>query len=297
MASTGQKWLIGCGIGCGFVILIAILIIGIGAFFVKSTIQNIRDVEKLQEQVELRFGKVSDFRPPPDGSVPAESMEKFLAVRDAMRETVGALNGAFDGLKSHADRMEKGSKSFGDVLGLMRRGMDFVPAIMRFYSVRNQALLDQDLSPGEYTYIYVLAYYSWLNKNPGDGPDVFQQGDSYTFSFPAEGRHDEADADRTERMKKERTAAMMRQAGRTLLPMLRNQYAEIEKNPSAYDPTWTRRLKAEIDALEVDFDRLPYEDGLPSVISGSFEPYRARLEAAYDVTANAFELGSFKEFR
>jgi hypothetical protein len=27
------------------------------------------------------------------------------------------------------------------------------------------------------------------------------------------------------------------------------------------------------------------------------EPYRARLEAAYNMTANAFELGSFKEFR
>ncbi|MDW7761131.1 MAG: hypothetical protein SCM96_10905 [Acidobacteriota bacterium] len=297
MVGTGQKWLIGCGIGCGFVILIALLIIGTGVFFVRSTVQNIRDVEKLQEQVELRFGHVGDFRPAPDGSVPAESMEKFLAVRDAMREAVGALDGAFDGLKSHADRMEKGSKSFGDVLGLMRRGMDFVPAIMRFFSVRNQALLDRDLSPGEYIYIYVLVYYSWLNKNPGDGPDLFQQGDSYSFSFPAEGRHDQTEADRTEHMKKERTLTMKRQAGRTLLPMLRNQYAEIEKNPSAYDPAWTRRLKGEIDALEGDFDRLPYEDGLPSAISGSFEPYRARLEAAYNMTTNAFELGSFKEFR
>ena len=299
MATTGQKWLIGCGIGCGAIILIIVLIIGAGAFFMKNTIQGVIDVEKTQELVEARFGHIQDFAPQPDGKIPSENIEHFLLIRENLQNEIVNLEKAFSGLQNQVDNIERGSESFWDVLGMVRKGIDFLPSIMRFYSARNTAFVDYDFSPGEYTYIYVLAYYSWLDKNPGDGPELPLRGDGSNFTWHTGNSNDENDEDDeiwNEDMKNERMISVKRQAGRFVLPMLKNQLKTIQENPGAYNSRWVHILQNEIQSMEDDRLRLPYQDGLPSVILNSLEPYRSRIEELYNEKANAFEPGSFNQY-
>jgi hypothetical protein len=68
--------------------------------------------------------------------------------------------------------------------------------------------------------------------------------------------------------------------------MLRNQLASL---PSA-DTDRAAALTAEIEAMERDPERWPWQDGLPADIARGFEPYRERLEASYDAPMNALEL-------
>ena len=40
-----------------------------------------------------------------------------------------------------------------------------------------EALLEVGMGPGEYMYVYSVAYYSWLGKSPADGPSFTLVGD------------------------------------------------------------------------------------------------------------------------
>ena len=44
------------------------------------------------------------------------------------------------------------------------------------------------------------------------------------------------------------------------------------------------------EAMLADSHRLPWQDGLPGVLSASYEPFRDRLEASYSRLTNLFEL-------
>ncbi len=84
MAGTGKKWFIGCGIGCG---LMFIVLGGAGTcayFGVKQFKDKADGLDESFEAVEAQFGDATDFVPRPDGVIPAERMETFLAIRDDM---------------------------------------------------------------------------------------------------------------------------------------------------------------------------------------------------------------------
>ena len=69
MASNSSKWLTGCGIGCGVIILICILIGVVGYFAIRGTVEEFKEAEASQEYLEERFGKVEDFAPDPSGEI------------------------------------------------------------------------------------------------------------------------------------------------------------------------------------------------------------------------------------
>jgi hypothetical protein len=72
-----------------------------------------------------------------------------------------------------------------------------------------------------------------------------------------------------------------------LLSMLRNQ---LLQDTTGTTNEWVSSLTAEIDAMERDSHRYPWQDGLPPSIVESLEPHRARLAASYDPISNPFEL-------
>jgi len=49
-------------------------------------------------------------------------------------------------------------------------------------------------------------------------------------------------------------------------------------------------LAQEIGVLESDRSRVPWQDGLPTAVRASFEPYRHRLDELYAPMVNPFEL-------
>ena len=69
---------------------------------------------------------------------------------------------------------ELDSKPLGErlksVFQVMGSGVGMAQDIGHLFEARNQALLDKGMGIGEYTYIYILAYYSWLGHSPDDGP-------------------------------------------------------------------------------------------------------------------------------
>ena len=84
MAGAGKKWLLGCGIGCGLIVLVFAGIGTVGYFGVKKFADRAEKIEATFDRMDAEYGQPSDFVPELDGSVPGHRMEVFLAVRDEM---------------------------------------------------------------------------------------------------------------------------------------------------------------------------------------------------------------------
>ena len=280
MASGARKWLVGCGIGCGLMIL---AVGGIGTCGYLG-VRNIKDrAERLDagfEAVTAEYGRPDEFTPPADGVVPAGRLELFLEVR-------GVLAPSRNELGAVLVELDAGTEGGRGVLNKIRAGISLLPRMLDFIDERNQVLLDRGMGVGEYTYIYSLAYYAWLDKDPGDGPDfaVTDHGDGDDgTSFRWEGgREDPGD------VREQRRDDLRRQLNRLQAAMLANQL-EAARAAGA-DAAWLEQLAAEAEALDMEPDRLMWQAGLPAPIVAGLEPYREQLDAAYLPVMNVVEMG------
>jgi len=282
-SNTTKKWLVGCGIGCAVVILILILL-GVGGYvFFKNLVGDFQEQEELMATLTERYGQIRDFCPEPDGSIGPSRIEAFLSVRDGFAPFREKLEISMRELQDRAEQSEVEIKKPKNVFEMVKLGFGLVPQIAEFMKFRNQALLDAEMGMGEYYYIYAIAYFSWLEKRPEDGPDFEVMGE--------EDRGVRLDEMDREEIREERRDSMLRRLHRTLLPMLQNQREKLAvTEPSETRSGWRDLLEAEIQAMEEDRFRLPWEDGLPDVIKASLEPYRDRLEQSYNAMTNPFEL-------
>ena len=108
---------------------------------------------------------------------------------------------------------------------------------------------------GEYTWIYVVAYYSWL----GHQPTNFALG---------EGERPRIFADRV--------------LGE-VRDMIGRQLETLSASPGAAqaDSSLIGLMQSELEAMEGDPDRLPFAEGMPVELEASLEPFRERLERTY----------------
>lgn len=263
MKKSTQYWLVGCGGGCALIVLgIAALIVG-GGIFVKDTMEGFEQAIETRKALEDEHGTVAEFTPWPDGAVPPERMEAFLAVREAAAPAREKLVATFAALPTSPGAAEElDAKPFLEkmraVFDITRSAVGMGAEMGQFFDARNRALVDQGMGLGEYTYVYAIAFYVYL------GHPIDETGTGIPMPNMA-----------------------ARRLPRELLAMVKNQLAAL---PEAGDATWKARLSEEIAALEQDGDRLPWQDGLPTAIAASLEPYRERLESSYVREANPFEL-------
>jgi len=290
MAGNAWKWVVGCGAGCAVVAVILAIVLGVGAWKVKDMVQDVVHEAERGEQtasaVRARFGSAREFTPPPGGAIPPERIEAFLAVREIMAPTRDELSANLRllGPDDHAEAMARP----GGALAKMRAGMGLVPQLVGFVSGRNEALLEGGMGPGEYLYIYTLAYYADLGKLPDDGPSFTLVGDD---SDQDRGFRTQFGTDDEEEIRERRAEHVRTKVNRLMLPILRNQFAALESSPTAADlDEWRQSLSDEIAAVEADPLRIPWEDGLPEVIAASLEPFRQPLEASYDPTCSVLEV-------
>jgi hypothetical protein len=284
-SSTTRKWLIGCGIGCGVVIVIAALLITGGVFYVRSLVKGFEDSEALLETLTERYGRITEFCPDPGGRIPSPRIEAFLQARlDA--EPVGAELARTLQLLSGEEDAAIDVESSGNVFQKIRMGIGLIPQVADFFKVRNQALLDAGMGMGEYYYLYTIIYFSWLGKPVLDGPflELSGQNEEFRYRTPSMDQEDEE-------AREIRRDLTLRRLHRMLLPMLKNQYDKLTAE-SGPEPggSWREALAAEIEALESDRYRLPWQDGPPEIIRSSLEPYRERLESSYNRWLNAIEI-------
>ncbi len=282
-SNTTKKWLVGCGIGCAVIILI-LIVLGVGGFmFFKNLVGEFQEQEELMTTLTERYGEIRDFCPEPDGSISPSRIEAFLSVREAFAPFQEKLEISMRELQDKAGRSEVEIKKPKNIFEMVKLGFGLIPQIAEFLKFRNQALLDAEMGMGEYYYIYAISYFSWLGKLPEDGPDFEVMG-------PEDSESRWGEMDRGEILE-ERRDSMLRRLHRTLLPMLQNQREKlVARGLSETLSEWKNLLEAEIQAMEEDRFRLPWEDGLPDVIKASLEHYRDRLDQSYNAMTNPFEL-------
>ena len=264
-----------------------LIILGIGGFFfVKNIVHEFQDMETLEDALMKQHGKMKEFCPEPDGSIPPERMETFLSVRSAFAPIREEIESSFTKLSERQGTREidltRPKPGPRNVLRMIRLGVGIIPEIAGFFKSRNQALLNNGMGLGEYYYIYVVAYYSWLGKSPEDGPP---------FELVDRDERDDFWDEGEEELLEMRRDRILRRMNRLILPMLHNQLEKLSAgNMTQASDKWKERLEAEIKAMETDRYRLPWQDGLPQVLEISLNPFRKRLEASYSKMTNALEV-------
>ena len=171
MASTTQKWFIGCGIGCGFLILIIAIIVGGTIFAVKDVIKDGKSIEESNDALVEAFGTPDEFTPAVDGSISADRMEIFLKSREETTEPRTKMANILHTLDDESDEGGRGA------MAKLKAGLTMIPAILSYINTRNEVLLENGMGDGEYTYIYTMAYFAYLDKDLTDGPSFQMSGD------------------------------------------------------------------------------------------------------------------------
>lgn len=282
MAEKRSKWWIGCGAGCGLIVVAVIAIVVAVSVYIGRSFEGVRDVEKSYRELASRYGEVEDFTPPADGAVPAARVELFLSVRESLRDAQRELGTTLADFPPDDVIGEK--RVLFVIFGAVRGIAGLIGPITGYIDQRHRLLLEAGMGPGEYVYIYSVAYYSWLGHSPTDGPLITK--DTGRLSGTDKGQPLFDDADST--FNAERTRRRYR---RHMLELLRNQLAGLPGPGSSPEgDAWRATLAEEIRRFESRPDRVAWADGLPPAVEASLEPFRARFEATWDGTTNAFEL-------
>ncbi len=245
-------------LGCGCLVVLAVAIpIVLGTMIMLPLNRAIENRTELED----RFGAQDAFVPPASGAPSRDRIEAFLRVRQALTTTcddfwdaeraVAKLE-AFDG-QEEVSKIAVMRQAMSTTKTMMGMG----PLIGHFYEVRNQALVDEDMGLGEYTYIYVLAYNDEI-VNPSAHLELFGPGT---------------------------TNLRVRQA---LEAILNNQLELLREEGGP--PDVIAAVEAEVEALGNDPKRIPWQDGLPLEIEDSLRPYRAELDGLFCGATSPLEL-------
>ncbi len=285
MAGTGRKWLVGCGIGCGLIILMTVGIGTVGYFGVKKFVDRAENLEASMEQMDAEYGSPSDFVPRVDGSIPSDRMAVFLAVREQMTPVRTEVSDIFLTLDGQND---------AGVIDKVKAGVKFLPSLLVFIEERNRTMMEQGMGVGEYQYIYALAYYGLLGVDPSDGPgfSVTSDDEAEEQGFQWQGNIGD---EKPEKVREERERDLRRLVNRVQARVLANQLEALDADVSALGDldreTWREQLAAEAAAMDRESLRLLWEEGMPEQIRASLEPYRSQLEGTYDPMTSILEMG------
>jgi hypothetical protein len=280
MSGSARNWLVGCGLGCGALLLV-IAALAVGGFFaIRNVVEDFERTESSQQALAERFGPIDRFVPEPDGSIHAARIETFLAVRERTREAREEMETKLTLLAEAQDRT--GRMGARRAARTVTAGLGLLPEVAAFLTRRNEALLEEGMGPGEYLYLYSVAYYSWLGHSPADGPPFRIVG--------RDGENGRRPTDEFE-FRESRLDQALRRLNRHLGPMLRRQADGIPLGSTeAGDATWRRSLEDEIAAMNAEPDRLPWADGVPDPLRRSLDPYHERLDGSYSPMCNPLEM-------
>ena len=163
-------------------------------------------------------------------------------------------------------------EQLGAVLDVPKAALGSISGRGDFFRARNQAMLDLGMGMGEYTYIYTLAYHSWLELHTAEGLEALESDEG---APPGSGPPDDD--------------GYSRQRRQNMLAILGNQLdalpeGDAEANALRVD------LEEQIVAMEEDPERAPWQANLPDAILASLQPYRQRLIETYNPFTDPFEL-------
>jgi hypothetical protein len=258
-----SKWLKGCALGCGGAVALGlVLVIGSGVVLTRS----FNGAVDTQQELTRALGAREAWEPGPDGPTP-ERLAAFMAVRRTLAPFCAGFTAASERFRAMDEIDRDGDvtatealKALAPVLGSIA-GM--TNDVGRFAEARNRALLEQGMSLGEYAWLYVLVYNSWLglpaNLDPDDAPSEAGYGPGQR-EFLAVLLESRADA--------------LAAAGR-----------------SGEAAAW----HAEAAAADRWPDGVPFAGGrLPADLAACFEPHRDELAAAWCAATGSLELAEVR---
>jgi hypothetical protein len=270
MSNTTTKVLTGCGVGC---LLIVVALVGLGWMgyrWGKTAAEAGIAAEQAEDRLEAEYGRARDFTPP--ALLSGDRIEAFLVIRESIEPQRTELT---ESVQSLAPDDDQGGRVSG--LAAARIGIGMAPRVLEFVRVRNESMLETGMGPGEYTWIYWFTYNAWLGHPGGDSllSDILEA-------------HAESDSSTRLHIDGMDHGDVARQLRRQVEPMFRNLERAMASDPE--DSEMGELLTAELVAIEADYGRLPWQDGLPEVFATGLEPYRERLETSYSRATNPFEL-------
>lgn len=292
-----SKWVIGCSIGCGAILLIFIILVGMGYYLVKESIVAFEEATESMKSLEEQYGKAGNYCPEPDGNIKTERIEAFLKVRENLIPHLEEMKQSLVHLIDEINRAEQ-EDSFWNVVGIIKDVSKALPKLAKYFTTRNRNLMEVGMGLGEYYYIYVVAYYAWLGKSPGDGPDfrfIEGKGKNRALYFAMEemlkDKDGQQEQDEDDSWEGEGIGTFSRLRG-FILPMMECQLKKLRESAPGEKPgSWQEALEKEIEAMVKDRSRVPWQEGLPEVLQASLRPFRERLETAYGKLMNPLEFG------
>lgn len=241
--------------GCGYVVASLIFFAAVTGFF---ALRPVWEAKRVEQSLTDRFGEVPSWSPAPDGTVPPGRIEAFISVREQLREPCARFEENRRKMEDFGRMEEEGELSSEGVVDGFKTALSFGPAFLHLMNFRNQALLAEGMSLGEYFYIYVLAY-----------------GDQLSSLSNEPGQKD---------LLKPRTK-------RELTRILHNQLETLADHSGEGDNSdLSAAIQTEISALESGAHAFPWQSGLPSAIEASLESYEDRLDDMFCEAAVRFEL-------
>jgi hypothetical protein len=195
------------------------------------------------------------YTPSATGAIPVERMAIFLDVRRELLPVQERLLGARSVIRDievmAASDEEHSTEEAAKLLKPAPKTLFKLAFYLAEYATtRNELLLERGMGLGEYSWIYVIAYYSWLGNEPcrliesSSNPRVYQ----------------------------DRVAGQVREMIRRHIETTGDDLIE------------ERRLAAWRDDLalfERSPERIPFRQGLPRELLASLQPYRQELLALY----------------
>ena len=275
------SWLRTFGYGCGFLAAILVIIGVVVGWRLSVTFGPIREAVKFHEELADKHGEGIRYVPPPDGAILAERLERFIAIRESLREPQAELGVVFADFPPEALIHDDTSSLFAKASSLVGTLDTLIQGIGRYAARRHRALAENGMGVGEYVYIYSVVYYSWLG-HPVVEPPVITKAIDRTESGWRTG--DSVFKDDHDTYSPERLRTRYRWYATS---MLENQLGSL---PADTDEAWRATLVAEIERLREDPHAVAWDQGLPEALRTSLESYRERLEALYSPTSNCFEL-------
>lgn len=257
------------GIGC--LVAVAVVAVLLGGRWLAMMQLASRGVET-RETLDAAFPAQDAFTP--DGAVAPDRMERFLAVRRALMSTCEE----FTGYRAAFQRMEEMDSAqeepaAGEAMSRVGAVFSALPKMGRAageYAIsRNRALMENAMGLGEYTWIYVIAYYAWLGNRP--------------VSFPG-GDGDE-------------TKVFHGRVRNAVKNMMARHLADLRAAADTAHGASALRLEeavaawsAEMDSLNADTERIPFQGGLPRTLASSLQPFRDDLERLYCPATGELEI-------
>ncbi len=268
-----KKFMIGCGIVVGVVLLISIVSSWIFVRSLKNQLPEMKPLKEREEQLVKLYGRLDDYTPPLNGRISPERMELYLQVRENQPHDTRLFVDALDEVSEQEDEMHeaKGLEKFKLGLKMAKSGMAVARVTMVYLSARDSLLLAKEMSPGEYLYLTVIGAVCDLQWSP---PRCRNQ----------------SDADSTSNHLK--FNGSYGSFGDVYRQQLENALRDL-RSKETLDEDEQKFMTALEGALEhgrIGDARVPFEGELPASLKESVEPYLTRLQATLPTCRSAWTL-------